>query len=135
MKNITVDLILVLTVIVVLSVFAIFVRVGVTADRVTVFRSCRIACAGCPEKLTRVLELEKGVASSKVDTGSGRVVVWYDSCLVRPEKLARSLIGAGFASSILTTMSPARYSEIAGEGPDIPVWIKEGAGRWCCRKN
>ncbi len=134
-KNFSSKLILVLAAIALPGLFAFFVRVEVAPDCVTVFRSSGITCAGCSEKITRILEKEKGVASSRVDAGSGRVVVWYDSCAVRPEKLARGLSGAGFASSIIATMSAARYSEMTGINPVSVGVTKVGACPVCCRKN
>ncbi len=135
MKNITINIILVLAVILVLALFALFVRVGVVPDRVTVFRSSGIICSDCSEKIKRVLEMDKGVASSRVDAGSGHVVVWYDSCAVRPEKLARGLTGAGFASSVIATMPVARYSAMTGVVPDPAGEANGGSFPGCCRKH
>ncbi len=134
-KNNTFNLILVFVAIAVLTVFAIFVRVAVAPDTVTVFRSCGITCSNCSEKITRILEKEKGVASSRVDAGSGRVVVWYDSFAVRPEKLARALSGAGFASSIVATVPAVRYSAMTGINPDSANRGMVGTCPGCCRKN
>ncbi len=134
-KNFTSKLILVLAAVALLGIFAFFVRVEVAPDCVTVFRSSGITCADCSEKIKRVLEKEKGVASSRVDAGSGRVVVWYDSCAVRPEKLARGLSGAGFASSIIATMSAERYSARTGINTVSAHRAKVAACPVCCRKN
>jgi copper chaperone CopZ len=127
MKNKAMNICLVLAVIVVLGVFAVYVRVGATADAVVVLRTSGMTCGSCIAKVTEALQSERGVAATEVDLESGLVLAGYDSKQVAPEKLARRVAATGFESTVQTVLTPEQFRKIVGR--DIG---KQSAGSSCC---
>lgn len=89
MKNKILNTSLILAVVVILAVFAFYVRLGATADKVVVLRTSGMTCSSCVQKITAALQSERGVAATEVDLEAGVVVAGYDSKQVAPERLAR----------------------------------------------
>lgn len=118
---------LVLAVLVILAVFAAFVRVGATADSVVVMRTSGMACGSCMADVMKTLQKEKGVAATEGDLGRGLVMAGFDSKQVSAEKLARKVTEAGYASRVQAVLTPEAYRKAAGH----PVGHGAG-GQGCC---
>lgn len=118
---------LILSVVVILAVFAFYVRVGATADKIVVLRTSGMTCGSCISKVTKALQSQKGVASTEVDLAGGWVIAGYDSKLVAPEKLAKAVGESGFDSAVQTVMTPQQFKEIAGRD----VGQQQGASSGC----
>jgi len=127
MRNKALNICLVLAVIVILGVFAVYVRIGATADAVVVLRTSGMTCGSCINKVTEALQSERGVAATEVDLESGLVLAGYDSKQVAPEKLAKRVATAGFQSTVQTVLTPEQFRKIVGR--DIG---KQSAGSSCC---
>ena len=130
MKNKIINIALLLMAIAVLTVLALSIRVKIKHDSVVVLRTLGMTCSSCADKITKALEIRKGVASTEVDTDAGRVIVWYDSHAVKPESLAQSLTGAGYGSSILVSMPADKYRAMTGKSGATRTMT--GCGGRCC---
>ena len=114
MKNKILNTSLVLAAVVVLAVFAFYVRVGATADAVVVLRTQGMTCQSCVAKITAALESERGVAATEVDLSGGVVIAGYDSKQVAPERLAKTVAATGFDSQVAQVLTPGEFRGIAG---------------------
>lgn len=114
MKNKILNASLVLLAVVVLALFAFWVRVGVTADAVVVLRTTGMTCSSCVNKITTALQAEKGVAAAEVDLASGLVIAGYDSKQVAPERLAKKVAATGFHSQVAEVLTPEQFRTIVG---------------------
>jgi copper chaperone CopZ len=126
MKNRIFNTCLVLTVVVILSVFALYVRVGATADAVVVLRTSGMTCGSCIKTVTKALQSEKGVAATEVDLEGGWVVAGYDSKQVVPEKLARCVAATGYGSTVEMVLTPEQFKKMTGRGIG-----QQGGGSGC----
>ena len=129
MKNRIFNSCLILIVVVILCVFALYVRVGATADAVVVLRTSGMTCGSCIAQVSKALQSEKGVAATEVDLEGGWVIAGYDSKLVAPEKLARSVSATGYHSKVQMVLTPEQFRKMAGR--DIGQQ-SAGSGCGCC---
>ena len=88
MKGKIINIVLILTAVLLLAVFAFAVRIRPAADHVAVLKTAGMTCGGCSTSIEKALQSARGVAAVEVDVGAGRVVVAYDSRAVKPEALA-----------------------------------------------
>jgi copper chaperone CopZ len=126
-KIITTSLLIIVT-IVILVVLALRVRIGATADSITVLRTTGMTCGSCSSKITKALESLKGVAVSEVDVEGGWVVIGYDTKTVKPQALAEKVSSTGFSSNVHMVLSPEQFKKITGR--DIGVKATPSSG--CC---
>lgn len=119
---------LVIAVVTLLTVLALRVRVGATADSVAVLRTSGMTCSSCSTKITKALESLKGVAVTEVDVNGGWVVVGYDTKTVRPEALAEKVSTAGFGSSLYAVVTPEQFKQVTGRSIGQNVASASG----CC---
>lgn len=127
MKNKAFNSCLVLAVLVVLAVFAFYVRVGATADAVVVLRTSGMTCGSCIAKISKALQSQRGVAAAEVDLEGGFVVAGYDSKQVQPERLAQTVVASGFPSLVEAVFTPEQFRAMAGR--DIG---SQSAAGGCC---
>jgi len=114
MKNKIFNVIIFVAAVTLLSVLALYVKVGVTADSVAVLKTTGMTCGSCSSKITRALETLKGVAVTEVDIEGGWVVVGYDTKAVKPEVLVGKVNGAGFGSNVHVVLTPEQFKQITG---------------------
>jgi periplasmic mercuric ion binding protein len=114
MKNRIINVVVIVSVVTLLSVLAIHVRIGATADSIAVLRTTGMTCGSCSNKITKALETLKGVAVTEVDVEGGWVVVGYDTKIVKPEALAEKVNGAGFVSNVHQVLTPEQFKKITG---------------------
>lgn len=114
MKNKIINSTLILLVAVVLTILALYVRTGATADSVAILKTGGMTCSSCSSKITTALEREKGVAAIEVDVAGGWVIVGYDSHVSKPEILANRVNETGFQSMVQTVVTPEQFKEITG---------------------
>lgn len=114
---------------VVLVAFAFTVRVRASVDSYVVLKTAGMTCGSCSDKISRVLQKEKGVATVKVDVDQGVVVVGYDSKAQRPEVFAERVTGIGYGSRVMGVLSPEQYQKIAGGAASA-----QQPGCACCSK-
>lgn len=114
MKNKILNSALVLVVVTVLAVFAFYVRVGATADRVVVLRTSGMTCGSCVQKITQALQSQRGVAATEVDLDNGLVLAGYDSKQTEPENLAQAVRKSGFASQVAQVITPQQFRSVVG---------------------
>lgn len=114
MKNKIINAAILVSVVVLLSVFAFYVRVGATADSVAVLRTTGMTCGSCSSKITKALENLKGVAVTEVDVEGGWVVVGYDTKNVKPETLAAQVVSSGFGSAVHMVLTPEQFKQKTG---------------------
>lgn len=122
--------VIVIAMITLLSVLALFVRTGATADSVAVLKTTGMTCGSCASRITTVLESVKGVAVTEVDVAGGWVVVSYDTRDVKPEILAEKINGAGFDSNVHRVLTPEQYRQMTGR--DIAKKVSAAKGCSCC---
>jgi copper chaperone CopZ len=127
MRSKVINICLVLAVGIILLVFGLYVRVGATADAVVVTKTSGMGCASCTARVSRALQAEKGVAATEVDLQRGTVVAGFDSKLVSAEKLARTVSGAGFASTVQSVVSPEQFRKVSGHNVG-----RLAGGQGCC---
>lgn len=127
MKKRVLNISLLLAVVVILAVFACYVRVGATADTVVLLRTSGMTCGSCISKVTKALQSEKGVAATEVDLQGGVVIAGYDSKLVAPERLAQTVAATGFRSTVEALLTPEQFRSIAGRD----VGARAAAGGCC----
>jgi periplasmic mercuric ion binding protein len=128
MKNKALNIAMVAVAVTLLSLLALYVRVGATADSVVVLRTAGMNCSSCSSKIAAALQKVKGVAATEVDVEGGWVVVGYDTKTVKPETLAENVNGAGFVSGIHRILTPEQFKQITGR--DIGKKTSTASG--CC---
>lgn len=128
MKNKAVNAIMIVATITLLSVLALYVKVGVTADSVVVLKTAGMTCGSCSSQITKALESVKGVAVTEVDLNGGWVIVSYDTKSVKPENLAEKVTSAGFNSNVHAVLTPEQFKQTAGWG----LGEKGGTASGCC---
>ena len=114
MKNKIINAAILVSAVVLLSVFAFYVRVGATADSVAVLRTTGMTCGSCSSKITKALENLKGVAVTEVDVEGGWVVVGYDTNSVKPDALAAQVVSSGFGSAVHMVLTPEQFKQKTG---------------------
>ncbi len=114
MKTRAVIISIILGAVVLLSVLALYVRVGATADSVAILKTRGMTCSSCSGKISNALEKLKGVAVTEVDVEGGWVVVGYETKTIKPEILAETVNGTGFASTVNQILTPAQFEQITG---------------------
>lgn len=117
MKNKLLNSSLILGVVLLLAVFAFYVRVGVTADSVVVMRASGMTCSSCIKKVTAALEAQRGVAAAEVDLAGGFVIAGYDSKQVGPQRLAQAVSATGFKAEVAELLTPQQFRAIVGRDP------------------
>jgi copper chaperone CopZ len=113
---------------VLLTVLALYVRAGATADTIAVLKTDGMTCLSCSETIAKALKREKGVAVSEVDVNGGWVVVGYDSQSVKPETLVQRVTASGFRSNLQTLLTPEQFRQITGREIGMP----DGRPGGCC---
>lgn len=111
-----------------LSLLALYVRVGATADSVAVLKTAGMTCGSCSGKITAALQEVNGVAVTEVDVEGGWVVVGYDTKKVEPETLAQKINGSGFSSGVHRILTPEQFRQIAGR----EIGKKAASSSGCC---
>lgn len=114
MKNRTINVMIIVVTVTLLSVLGFYVRIGATADSVAVLRTTGMTCGSCSSKITKSLEALKGVAVTEVDIEGGWVSIGYDTKDVKPETLAEKVSGAGFGSNVHVVLTPEQFKQITG---------------------
>ncbi len=114
MKNRIVNVLILASAVILLSVLAFYVRIGATADSVAVLRTTGMTCGSCSSKITKTLETLKGVAVTEVDVEGGWVVVGYDTKTVKPDALAAQVSSSGFGSAVHMVLTPEQFKQITG---------------------
>lgn len=135
MKNKIVNASLVAVVAVILIVFALYVRVGATADAVVVMKSSGMTCGSCAARVSKILQAEPGVAATEVNLEKGLVVAGFDSKQVSAEKLARAVSVAGFASSVQAVVTPEQFRKEAGHSVGALAERCCGSKGCCAKRN
>lgn len=128
MKNIKINVVILIAAVTFLSVLAFYVRIGATADSVAILKTTGMTCGSCSSKITKALESLKGVAVTEVDVEGGWVVVGYDTKSLKPESLAEKVNGAGFGSKVHVVLTPEQFKQITGR--DIGTKATPSSG--CC---
>jgi copper chaperone CopZ len=113
---------------VLLTLLALRVRVGATADSVAVLKTAGMTCGSCASKISTALRNVGGVAVTEVDAEGGWVVVGYDTKTVRPDVLAEKVSSAGFGSTVHLVLTPEQFKRMTGR--DIGAKTAPAAG--CC---
>jgi len=114
----------------VLSGFALFVRIGEHPDSVVALKTLGMTCKSCSEKITKALQRQKGVTSVEVDVEGGRVIAAYDSKVAKPERLAGTVTGLGYVSTVLQVLSAEQYRAMTGRS--LPMQTAMGGGCGGC---
>lgn len=114
MKSNVMNIAVVVVAVTLLSLLALYVRVGATADSVAVLRTSGMTCSSCSNTITAALQKVKGVAVTEVDVEGGWVVVGYDTNTVKPELIADKVNGTGFASDVHRILTPEQFKQITG---------------------
>lgn len=114
MKKKVVNGLFIISVITILSVLAVFVRIGATADSIAVLKTTGMTCGSCSSKVAKALESLKGVAVTEVDVAGGWVVVGYDTKAVKPELLAEKVNAVGFGSIVHQVLTPEQFKQLTG---------------------
>ena len=122
MKNTLINTTLVLLVVLFLTVLAVRVRTGATADAVVELKTAGMTCGSCADRICTALQGIEGVASTRVDLANEKVIVGYDAKSVKPEVLAENVKKAGFDSTVQQVVTPEQYRQITGKdfGPACP---------------
>jgi periplasmic mercuric ion binding protein len=128
MKNKIINMMLFVAMVTLLSVLAIYVRIGATADSVAVLKTTGMTCGSCSSKITKALGSVKGVAVTEVDVDGGWVVVGYDTKTVKPETLVEKVSSAGFGSNIHLVLTPEQFKQITGRA----IGSKAVPNSGCC---
>jgi copper chaperone CopZ len=128
MNRSVINIVLVVAAAAILTLLAVRVRVGATADSVAVLTASGMTCGSCAARITRELESLKGVAAIEVDTEGGRVVVGYDMKTVKPEALKEQINRAGFSSTVQAVVSPEQFKRMTGR----EIGRKPASRGGCC---
>ena len=121
-------MLLVIVAVTILVVLAFHVRIGATADSITVLRTSGMTCSSCSSKITKALESLKGVAVTEVDLNGGWVIVGYDTKSVKPESIAQKVSGIGFKSDVYGVLTPEEFRRITGRNVGQNIARSKG----CC---
>jgi mercuric ion binding protein len=125
--------IMIIIAVAVLAGFAFFVRIGERPDSVVALKTLGMTCESCAEKVTKALQLQKGVTSVDVDVDAGRVIAAYNSKVAKPERLAAIVTGLGYVSTVLQVLSAEQFRAINGRS--LPMRTAMGGGYGgCCNK-
>ncbi|MCM2358489.1 MAG: heavy-metal-associated domain-containing protein [Geobacteraceae bacterium] len=130
-KGKIINIVLVLAVVVLLSIFALAVRISPTADNVAVLRTAGMTCGSCANDIEKALQAEGGVASVEVDVDGGWVVVGYDSKKTGPDAIVSTVAGLGYRSKVAEQLSVEQFRKITGRNPGQGVTRKTGCGGGC----
>ena len=128
MKNRTINAVILISAVALLSVLAFYVRIGATADSVAVLKATGMTCGSCSSKISKALESLKGVAVTEVDVEGGWVVVGYDTKTVKPDVLAEKVSSTGFGSNVHMVLTPEQFKQITGRD----VGAKASPSSGCC---
>ena len=128
-------MLLVIVAVTILVVLAFHVRIGATADSITVLRTSGMTCSSCSSKITKALESLKGVAVTEVDVEGGWVVVGYDTKAVKPEALAAQVNSTGFDSNVHMVLTPEQFKQITGRDIGMNATPSGGCGGCGSNKN
>ncbi len=128
MKGRIINSVLIFAAAIFLTVLAIHVRTGATADSVAVLKTAGMTCDSCSTRISKTLQTLNGVASTEVDVAAGYVIVGYDTKAVKPEVLAEKVRGAGFESQVQEVLTPERFKQITGRS----LGKKTAASKGCC---
>jgi copper chaperone CopZ len=120
-KGKIVNIVLVLTAIALLGVFAFSVRIKPTADNVAVLITSGMTCGSCAGNIEKALQAKEGVASVDVDVDGGWVIVGYDSKKVKPEVITSAVTGLGYRSKVAELLSVERFRAITGGDPGAKI--------------
>jgi copper chaperone CopZ len=133
MKNKIINVTMFAAAVTLLSVFALFARIGATADSVAILKTTGMTCGSCSSKISRELEGLQGVAVTEVDVEGGWVIVGYDTKSVKPENLAEKVSRAGFGSSVYQVLTPEQFKQVTGRDIGKKGPPSGGCGG-CCTK-
>jgi mercuric ion binding protein len=134
MKNRIINSVLILAAAIFLTVLAVHVRTGATADSVAVLKTTGMTCGSCSRKVTTALEALKGVAVTEVDVEGGWVIVGYDTKAVKPEALAEKVRTAGFNSRVQEVLTPEQFRQVTGRDIGRNASPSGGCGGCCANK-
>jgi copper chaperone CopZ len=113
-RNKLINVAILVSAVVLISVLGFYVKVGATADSIAVLKTVGMTCGSCSSKITKSLESMKGVAATEVDVEGGWVVVGYDTRTTKPDVLAKKVIETGFTSSVYQVLTPEQFKQITG---------------------
>jgi copper chaperone CopZ len=119
---------MVVTAVVLLSILALYVRVGSTADSVAILRTTGMTCGSCSSTIIDTLQNVKGVAVAEVDVAGGWVVVGYDTKSVKPETLAEKVSASGFGTAVHRILTTEQFKQIFGRD----IGKKAASTSGCC---
>lgn len=128
MKNRIINSLIIVIAAALLSVLALYVKIGATADSVAVLKTTGMTCGSCSSKISQALESLKGVAVTEVDVAGGWVLVGYDTKIVKPEALASEVNSTGFGSKVHMVLTPEQFKEITGRD----IGAKTAKKSRCC---
>lgn len=128
MKNRIINVMIVVAAVTLLSVLALYARIGATANSVAILETTGMTCGSCSSKISRELESLQGVAVTEVDVEGGWVIVGYDTKTVKPETLAEKVRGAGFGSNVYQILTPEQFKQITGRD----IGKKAASSSGCC---
>ena len=114
-----------------LTLLALRVRAGATVDSVAVLKTAGMTCKSCADRINIALQGIKGVAATEVDLAHGRVIIGYDTKVVKPETLSKNVRNAGFDSTVQEVVTPERYRRITGRDIDTSGAARPGCCNWC----
>ena len=127
MKN-RINVMLLVAMVTLLSVLAMYVRIGAIADSVAVLKTTGMTCGSCSSRITKALETLKGVAVTEVDVEGGWVSVGYDRKTVKPESLSAKVNDAGFVSTVYRVLTPEQFKQITGRNIGRKALLSGGCG-------
>ena len=133
MKGKITNIILIIAAVLLLAVLAFAVRIKPAADQVAVLKTAGMTCGGCSTSIEKALQSARGVAAVAVDLAAGEVIVAYDSHTVKPEALAATVTGLGYASSVLQNLTGEQYEAMNARSAAVLAGKPAGCG--CCNKN
>ncbi len=128
MKTKTINIVIVVVMVTLLSLLAFYVRIGATADSIVVLRTTGMTCGSCSSKITAALQGVKGVAVTEVDVEGGWVIVGYDTKTVKPAALAETVNDTGFVSGVHQILTPEQFKQITGRD----MGKKTASSSGCC---
>ena len=123
--------IMIIIAVAVLAGFAFFVRIGERPDSVVALKTLGMTCESCSEKITKALQMQKGVTSVEVDLEAGRVIAAYNAKVAKPESLAGTVTGLGYGSTVLQVLSAEQYRAMTGRSLPMRTAMGGGCGGCC----
>lgn len=105
---------------------------AVTPDSVVILQSKGVSCGSCAGRIENALLAEPGVAAVEVDVDSGRVIVAIESKSVPPQRVAGTVTGLGYASTVVETRPISEYK--TQTAPKEKPAQSGGCGGCCDRK-